>query len=320
MSFYFNNFALKNALKKQYDQLSEQIREHLPEMLETPSAIPDVQGFINSYQVFKEKFGHLSDSGNDFSKPSWSEDEQTLLTLVRKHEEFKSEQEKINLNDYPKIRKKNQKAVKFQVLKEKVSFLYTYGYNQFRRYFLELGSRLRDEGYIGSAEDVFYLYYDEIKDQILKETVSRNHIHPLIETRKEEMLDVEDIDVPEMIIGEKAPPIAKRDVQHTEIHGLGVSGGYIRGRPVHIKQLDQAEKIKAGDIVAIPYSDISWTPVFSRASGIISESGGMLSHSAIVAREFSIPAIVSARNIFSVPEDSEIIMDGYNGKIEVIGV
>ncbi len=114
MSFYFNNFALKNALKKQYDQLSEQIREHLPEMLETPSAIPDVQGFINSYQVFKEKFGHLSDSGNDFSKPSWSEDEQTLLNLIRNHEEAKSEREKINLNDYPKLKKNIRRPLNFK--------------------------------------------------------------------------------------------------------------------------------------------------------------------------------------------------------------
>ena len=169
-----------------------------------------------------------------------------------------------------------------------------------------------------SAEDVFYLDYGKIKDSLLPKAASCEQFRDQVQRVKEEMASLEDIEVPDMIIGETPPPVVKRGVQRNEIQGLGVSGGYVKGRLVHVNTLHQMGKIRPGDIVAIPYSDISWTPVFSKATGIISESGGMLSHSAIVAREFAIPAIVSAKNIFSIPEQTEIIMDGYSGKIEMM--
>jgi len=159
-----------------------------------------------------------------------------------------------------------------------------------------------------SAEDVFYLDYGKIKDSLLPKAASCTQFRDQVPRVKEEMASLEDIEVPDMIIGEMSSPVVKR----------GVSGGYVKGRLVHVNTLHQMGKIRPGDIVAIPYSDISWTPVFSKATGIISESGGMLSHSAIVAREFAIPAIVSAKNIFSIPEQTEIIMDGYSGKIEMM--
>ncbi len=349
MSFFFNSFSLKNALKKRglslmdcdfsevrekteaiqvdlhlnnlkeaYDKLPENSREKMIKCITALSDTQENRPFIKGYQAFKEQFGHLSDSGNDFSKPSWAENDRTLLRLIIDHEQPTSDKKKIDLNTCPRLRRKYKQAVKFQVLKERVSFLYTYGYNRFRRYFLELGSRLKAQNALKSPEDIFYLYYDEIKDFVSDNTSTENNFHHLVNKRKEEMAKLENIDVPQTIIGEETPPIVTKDVASSEIFGLGVSGGYIRGRLVHIKQLDQAIKIHPGDIVAIPYSDISWTPVFSKASGIISESGGMLSHSAIVAREFSIPAVTGAKDVFSIREYSEVIMDGYNGKIEVL--
>jgi len=307
-----------NKLKRHYDKLPEPIQQNLMKHIKSQGSSGEAQAFIEAYRAFKEKFGHLSDSGNDFSKRPWAEDDKILIRLIREHKHSASDKKKIDLNTYSGLRRKYRKAVQYQILKERVSFLYTYGYSQFRRYFLELGSRLKNQDTLKTPDDVFYLYYDEIKRHLLDKEIPQVECLKRVKTRKAEMANLEDIEVPETIIGEETPPIIKRNTQTNRINGLGVSGGYIRGRLLHIKRLDQAGEIQPGDIVAIPYSDISWTPVFTKASGIISESGGMLSHSAIIAREFSIPAVVSAKNIFSIPEHSEVIIDGYNGKIETI--
>jgi pyruvate,water dikinase len=72
-------------------------------------------------------------------------------------------------------------------------------------------------------------------------------------------------------------------------------------------------------IVVIPFSDVSWTPVFARCGGIISESGGVLSHASIVAREYGIPAITSVSGAMGLPDGTRVSLDGYRGEVKVLG-
>jgi pyruvate,water dikinase len=67
----------------------------------------------------------------------------------------------------------------------------------------------------------------------------------------------------------------------------------------------------------IPYSDVSWTTLFHKVKGIISESGGMLSHCAIIARECKIPAVVSVKGALNLKDGSNVSIDGDSGEIRV---
>ena len=85
------------------------------------------------------------------------------------------------------------------------------------------------------------------------------------------------------------------------------------------KTYEEAGTPEEGDIIVIPFSDISWTPLFAKASAVISESGGVLSHCSIVAREYKIPAIVSVNNIMTTLSDNmQIAVDGFNGRVKIL--
>jgi pyruvate,water dikinase len=79
--------------------------------------------------------------------------------------------------------------------------------------------------------------------------------------------------------------------------------------------MSEFEQLQQGDVLVIPFSDISWTPLFSKAGAVIAESGGILSHSSIVAREYQIPAVVSVPGAIRLTEGMVVTVDGYRGEI-----
>ncbi len=70
-------------------------------------------------------------------------------------------------------------------------------------------------------------------------------------------------------------------------------------------------------MLVIPYSDVGWTPLFAKAGGVIAESGGILSHSSIIAREYCIPAVVSVQHAFTLSDEMVVSIDGFKGEIVV---
>ena len=74
-------------------------------------------------------------------------------------------------------------------------------------------------------------------------------------------------------------------------------------------------KLQEGDVLVIPYSDVGWTPLFTKASAVIAESGGILSHTSIIAREYGIPAVVSVPAACQIADDTLVTVDGYRGEI-----
>ena len=81
--------------------------------------------------------------------------------------------------------------------------------------------------------------------------------------------------------------------------------------------LQDMGKVQEGDVLVIPYSDVGWTPLFTKAGAVIAESGGILSHSSIVAREYGIPAVVSVPGATQLPDGTQVTVDGYLGEIIV---
>ena len=72
-------------------------------------------------------------------------------------------------------------------------------------------------------------------------------------------------------------------------------------------------------MIAIPFSDVGWTPLFARAGAVVAEAGGMLSHSSIVAREYRIPCVVSVAGALQLPDGATVTVDGYAGTVVVEG-
>jgi pyruvate,water dikinase len=133
------------------------------------------------------------------------------------------------------------------------------------------------------------------------------------------MEHVQGISLPEVIYGDQPPPIEslKAELGDT-FKGIPTSRGYYEGSVRVIQSLEQTEKLLEGDILVIPFSDVAWTPLFSRAGAVIAESGGILSHSSIVARELGIPCVVSVPDACLIPDGTKVIIDGFQGEILIL--
>ncbi|MFA9490006.1 MAG: PEP-utilizing enzyme, partial [Anaerolineales bacterium] len=188
----------------------------------------------------------------------------------------------------------------------------------FRSYLHEIGRRWVDDGWIDHEEDVFFLTFDELEENALKPIDRRK----LIQTHKEEYEIAQSRPWPDAIIGEReiflreGPTIAGEEGQ---LSGIASSPGMVSGVARLIRGPDDFNNLQDGDILVAPFTTPVWTPLFGIASGVVTESGGILSHGAIVAREYGIPAVMSVSNVMNLLEDgSPIIVDGDRGFVRMI--
>jgi pyruvate,water dikinase len=103
--------------------------------------------------------------------------------------------------------------------------------------------------------------------------------------------------------------------QSEKLIGIPTSSGYYSGPISVVQGLEDMDKVQPGDVLVIPYSDVGWSPLFTRANAVIAEAGGILSHSSILAREYQIPAVVSVTEAMRLPDRMIVTVDGYRGEI-----
>jgi len=214
------------------------------------------------------------------------------------------------------LHKAYKKAGRFKVYREQISSLYIFGYGLFRRLFLKLGKVLAGRGIIDSEYDIFYLSKEEI-DSVL-ESISASQIpryHDVIQKRKDEISETKDIVLPPVIYGEEAPILEKGRVRNH--YGISTSSGTYSGKTRVVKRIEDFAAVQKGDILLIPFSDVSWTSIIVKAGAIVSETGGMLSHCSIIAREMGIPALVSVENACTLGSGLTATVDGSNGVLTI---
>ncbi|MCU0861607.1 MAG: PEP-utilizing enzyme, partial [Methanomassiliicoccales archaeon] len=319
---YYPNEGLK-GLHRAYDRLSGATKSAVDERgLSALAGDPLGEAFRKELEAFLREFGHLSESGNDFSSKPWREDPGLVLELVVHYPDEVGRDGRRQLEQLelpPKERRRvlssARRARRMSVLKERVSSTYTYGYGLYRNYFMEVGRRLADRKLLGNPEDVFYLSLDELR-QIVSggcagNTCNNYRLRAML--RQREMEELRHVEVPSVIRGGKAPPLTAR--RSGELTGTPTSRGRHRGRARVVRGPGEISRLEKGDVLVIPYSDVSWTPLFAKAGAVVAESGGMLSHTSIVAREYGIPAGVSVEGALGIPEGTEVIVDGDAGTV-----
>jgi pyruvate,water dikinase len=121
--------------------------------------------------------------------------------------------------------------------------------------------------------------------------------------------------LPEVIFGDTVPPVVP--LAREKLVGTPTSRGYFTGKVKIVRAIGEFHKLSHGDVLVIPYSDVSWTPLFAKAGAVIAESGGILSHSSIIAREYSIPAVVSVPGALGLQDETWVTIDGFKGEILV---
>jgi pyruvate,water dikinase len=283
-------------------------------------AVPaDLQREVDA---FLDRFGHFSDSGNDFSVPTWREMPDTVVRMAvargiaerpsTRHPRARAEA-RVPRWKRPALRLLQRRTAAFIGYRDAVSSLYTFGYGLFRTYFREIGRRLVERDLIDHPDDVMLLTLDEVRSLVAGE--SDVDAKDLTRRRAAEIADVVDLTMPDIIFGEDFIPVPTDERQTTSWHGTPTARGIHRGRTRIVRGIGDFDRVGDGDVLVIPFSDVGWTPLFARAGAVVAESGGMLSHSSIVAREYGIPCVVSVTDALSIPEDSEVVVDAYRGVV-----
>jgi pyruvate,water dikinase len=200
-----------------------------------------------------------------------------------------------------------------------------------RRAILEFGGSLAQAEMLNAVNDVFYLTLDELqtaRDIPMKRIVQEHktemeqfsHVAPppMLGTAPAfEMTDGGSM-VRAMFKGEMSPaPTGNSEMN--KVKGLPGSAGVTRGTARVIRSLAEAGKLQPGDVLVAIATEPPWTPLFATASAIVTDSGGVLSHSAVVAREYSIPAVVGTGNATSTFQDGQLLeVDGNAGIVRVV--
>ena len=197
-------------------------------------------------------------------------------------------------------------------------------YGMVSRYFvykqalLEEAERLVQAHVLGEKEDIFYLTFQE-----LHEVVRTNHVDDqLIRQRKDAFRWYQALTPPRVLTsdGEGITGAYRRDGPPAgALVGLAVSAGTIEGRARVILDMADAD-VEAGDIMVTAYTDPSWTPLFVAIKGLVTEVGGMMTHGAVIAREYGLPAVVGVEDATRlIPDGQEIRVNGTDGYIEILG-
>lgn len=189
-----------------------------------------------------------------------------------------------------------------------------------RMMLLELGRKLADSSLIADSDDIFFLNQDEIVQ--LARRQSKTDTKQVIAARRADYEKWQSISPPSVIFGRFNPGTyipANVNAGANLLNGLAVSPGVVTGRARVILRTDDNEQVEAGDILVAPFTDPGWTPYFIPAGGIVMDQGGLLSHGAIIAREYGIPAVVNVGNATKIIKTGQRIeVDGDKGIVRIL--
>ena len=169
-----------------------------------------------------------------------------------------------------------------------------------------IGEQAVKADYIDKNGDIFYFTLAELQSI---QRIPKRFLRQRIKQRKIKR------DFNDTIINAKI----KVDGTEKSLQGIGVSSGITTGRARISMNFNQAMECQKGEILVVPCADPAWTPVFSIADGLIMEKGGLLSHAAIVAREFQLPTVTHIIHATSVIQNGDLLeIDGSKGSVTIL--
>ena len=184
-----------------------------------------------------------------------------------------------------------------------------------RRLHLALGARLVEKGILDQPSDIFFLTKVEIRGIAGGETPGE--IRAGVASRRAEFLKYENTTPPKFLQGEREfndPPPADAD----QFKGIPASQGVLTAPVRVLGSIEDIWQVQAGEILVVPRTDPGWTPVFSKIGGLITETGGILSHGAVVSREYGIPAVTNIHGACRVFKTGQrVTIDGVKGEVTI---
>ncbi len=209
-----------------------------------------------------------------------------------------------------------KKAVDGISSRERVRLKQAFIYFRFKQVIKKVETEFINRELIENKDDILFLTHSEIAENLDASAIYHRNLKTIINEKKIEFKAQSELIYPDdfyTLRGEYLSPenVKKKTVDANNngaLNGLCACGGYIKGTAKVLNSVMEAGKLEKGDILITRQTDPGWVVVFPLISGLIVERGGMLSHGAIVSREFGIPAIVGVESATSLIKDGDIII------------
>ena len=309
-------------------------------------ALPGLAGGLEArgaIRAWLEKYGMRGAGEIDITRPRWSERPGMLVPILlgnirnfepgestrrfeRGRDEARTKEEEL----LKRLRALPDGDAKAEETKQKIDRVRTFsGYREYPKYamvsryfvykqaLMEEAARLVQARVLREKEDIFYLRFEELQDVVRTNTADDR----LIRQRKDAFRSYQSLTPPRVLTsdGEAIAGAYKRhDVPDDALVGLPVSAGIVEGRARVVLDMSQAD-LDPGDILVTAYTDPSWTPLFVSIKGLVTEVGGLMTHGAVIAREYGLPAVVGVEHATRLIRDGQRIrVHGTAGYVEVL--
>jgi phosphoenolpyruvate synthase/pyruvate phosphate dikinase len=279
----------------------------------------------------------------DITRPRWSESPTTLVPIIlgniknfapgdgkRRFEHGRQEAHGIEHELLARLRVLPDGERKAKEAKRMIDRVRTFsGYREYPKYglvsryfvykqaLLEEAECLVRADVLAENEDIFYLTLHELHDVVRTHQVDDD----LIRQRKDAFRSYQALTPPRVLTSEGeviAGAYQRDDLPPGALVGLPVSAGTIEGRARVILDIAQTD-LEAGDILVTAYTDPSWTPLFVAIKGLVTEVGGLMTHGAVIAREYGLPAVVGVQQATQRIRDGQRIrVHGTGGYVEIL--
>jgi pyruvate,water dikinase len=318
-----------------------------PPSIEALAALPEAEALIDDVREFLDAHGHLGGSFDDIAFPSWIEEPSIVLgdiarrlsvagapSAVERRAELlaQADQEadlvRAILADRP------EELARFESLLDAgrrvgpLTEIHNYWIDrltqsQLRAFTLRVGARLVGAGALERADDVHYLTRDEVPGVLRTPGDQR----PLVADRQAIHARQKAMRPPATVGAPKTPPTDPdrfdgARYEPTEdgiLRGTGASAGIARGAARVMNGPADFWKLTPGDVIVAPSSNPSWVPLFTVAGGVLCNTGGVLSHAAVVAREVGVPAVVGLGDATTrIPDGALVELDGSTGLVRIL--
>jgi rifampicin phosphotransferase len=311
----------------------------LDELAELPGG-PEARDAI---RAFLDRYGMRCAGEIDITRPRWSERPSTLLPVIlgnvrnfepgageRRFEQGRQgalAKEREVLERLRALPDGERKAEQARRMIDRVRTFIGYReypkYGMVSRYFaykqamLGEAERLARAHVIREKDDIFYLTFQELHDAVRTNQVDAR----LIRRRRDEFRSYQALTPPRVLTsdGEAIAGAYRRDdLPPGALVGLPVSAGTVEGRARVVLDMAKAD-VEAGDILVTAYTDPSWTPLFVAVTGLVTEVGGLMTHGAVIAREYGLPAVVGVADATRLIRNGQRIrVNGTEGYVETL--
>ncbi|MEU4488643.1 rifamycin-inactivating phosphotransferase [Streptomyces purpurascens] len=297
----------------------------------------------DAIEAYLDRYGMRCVGEIDITRPRWRERPATIVPVIldnvrnfepgaaeRRFEEGRQKAEKKEQEVLSRLRALPDGELKADEAKRMIDRVRTFiGYREYPKYgivsrcfvykraLLAEAERLVRANVLPEQEDVFYLTFQEFHEAVRSHQVDGR----LIEQRKEAFRSYHALTPPRVLTsdGEALTGAYRRDdVPAGALIGLPVSAGTIEGRARVILDMADAD-LEAGDILVTAFTDPSWSPLFVGIAGLVTEVGGLMTHGAVIAREYGLPAVVGVEQATRLIRDGQRIrVHGTDGYIEIL--